>query len=277
MQRSAKHFQQAAEVVKSGILGDITYVRTWNFGANKPEGFGNPPDSEPPAGLDWDMWLGPAPKRPFNANRFGVDPEDKYFSRFRYFWDYAGGMMTDWGIHWLDIVQLAMKEEMPITVDAIGRKFVLKDNRDTPDTLQATYEYPGFMADYENREANAHPINGKGGGILFHGTKATMFVDRGEYVITPERDSDVKPETVKSSGGGNREHWANFLECMRTREKPTSDIETCQRSTTTCLLANVSLRSKLRLDFDPQKWTVAQPEARKYLTREYRKPWKLVV
>ena len=113
--------------------------------------------------------------------------------------------------------------------------------------------------------------------MLFHGTKATLFVDRSEYRVIPERGSTVKEEIVKSTGGGNREHWANFLECMRTRQKPTSDIETCQRSTTTCLLGNIALRSKLRLDFDPQKWTVAQSEAKKYFTREYRKPWKLVV
>ena len=277
MQRSAVHFQQAADIVKGGQLGDVTFVRTWNYGNSKLEGFGNPPDSEPPAGLDWDMWLGPAPKRPFNANRFGVDPEDKYFSRFRWFYDYGGGMMTDWGVHWLDIVQLAMKEEMPTSISSFGEKFVLKDNRDTPDTLQVTYEYPGFIAVYENRELNGQSMFQKGGGILFHGTKGTMFVDRSEYHVVPERGSDLKEETVKSTGGGNREHWANFLKCMRTREKPTSDIELCQRSTTTCLLGNVALRSKLRVDFDPQKWTVAQAEAKKYMGREYRKPWKLVV
>lgn len=277
MQRSAVHFQKAAEIVRSGQLGDVAFVRTWNYGNDKQEGMGNPPDSDPPAGLDWDMWLGPAPKRPFNTNRWGIDADDKFFSRFRWFWDYAGGMMTDWGVHWLDIVQLAMKEEMPTTITALGNKFWLKDNRETPDTLQVTYEYPGFIATYENHNNNSQSMFQKGGGILFHGNKGTLFVDRSEYRVVPERGSDLKEENVKSTGSGNREHWANFLECIRTREKPTSDIELCQRSTTTCLLGNVALRSKLRVDFDPQKMTVAQAEAKKYLTREYRKPWKLVV
>ncbi len=277
MQRSAVHFQKAAEIVRSGQLGEVAFVRTWNYGNAKQEGIGNPPDSEPPAGLDWDMWLGPAPKRPFNANRWGIDPDDKWFSHFRWFWDYAGGMMTDWGVHWLDIVQLAMKEEMPTSITALGNKFWLKDNRETPDTLQVTYEYPGFIATYENRNSNGQSMFQKGGGILFHGTKGTMFVDRSEYHVVPERGSDLQEETVKSTSSGNREHWANFLQCIKTREKPTSDIELCQRSTATCLLGNVALRSKLRLDFDSQKWTVAQGEAKKYLTREYRKPWKLVV
>lgn len=125
MQRSAKHFQEAVEIVRSGELGKIAFVRTWNYGNDKQEGYGNPPDGNAPAGLDWDMWLGPAPRRPFNANRFGVDPEDKYFSSFRWFWDYAGGMMTDWGVHLLDIVQMASNEEMPTTITSVGGKYWL--------------------------------------------------------------------------------------------------------------------------------------------------------
>jgi hypothetical protein len=104
-----------------------------------------------------------------------------------------------------------------------------------------------------------------------------MYLDRSGYRIIPEKGSSIEPSELKSTSGGNREHWANFLDCVKTREKPTSDIEKCQHSTTTCLLGNVALRSKLRLDFDAQKWTVAQVDAKKYLSREYRKPWKLVV
>ena len=185
--------------------------------------------------------------------------------------------MTDWGVHWLDIVQWAFNEEMPTSIAAMGGNFYLKDNRETPDTLQVTFEYPGFIATYENREGNAQSMFEKGGGILFHGDRGTMFVDRSEYRVIPEKGSTLEASEMKSTGGGNREHWANFLECVRTRQQPTSDIEKCQHSTTTCLLGNIALRSKLRVDFDPQKWTVAQPEARKYLSREYRKPWKLVV
>ena len=277
MQRSAVHFAKAAEIVRSGELGKVTFVRCWNYGLSEPEGIGNPPDQQPPPGLDWDMWLGPAPKREYNPNRFGVDPKDHYFSRFRWFWDYAGGMMTDWGVHWLDIVQWAFDEGMPTGIASFGEKFYLKDNRETPDTLQVTYEYPGFLAVYENREGNAQSMFEKSGGILFHGTKGTMFLDRSGYKIVPEKGSTLEASEMKSTSSGNREHWANFLDCVKTREKPTSDIEKCQHSTSTCLLGNVALRSKLRLDFDAQKWTVAQPDAKKYLTREYRKPWKLVV
>jgi predicted dehydrogenase len=189
-------------------------------------------------------------------------------------------MMTDWGVHWLDIVQMAFDEKMPSTITSIGEKFRLKDNRETPDTLQVTYEYPGFIATYENRYGNDESMFGKNGGILFHGDKATLFVDRNGYKLVPQKqgkEAAGEATEVKSSNNSNMAHWANFLECVKTREKPISDIEKCQRSTTTCLLGNVALRSKLRVDFDQQKWTTKQVEARKYLSREERKPWKLVV
>jgi predicted dehydrogenase len=274
MQRSAVHFQQACDIVRRGELGKVAFVRTWNYGNSPAEGIGNPPDGDPPAGLDWDMWLGPAPMRPFNRNRFGVDPKE--FSRFRWFWDYAGGMMTDWGVHWLDIVQMAFDEAMPRSVSSMGGKLWFTDNRETPDTLQVTYEYPGFVATYENRNSNGQSMFNKDGGILFHGNKATMYLDRDGYRVIPEGKGGKAVE-VKSTSSGNLNHWANFLECVRTRQRPASDIEKCFRSTSTCLLGNVALRSQIRLDWDERELTVAQTAARGLLTREYRAPWKLVV
>ena len=275
MQRSGIHFQKAAEIVKSGDLGQVTFVRTWNYGNMKPEGIGNPPDAEPPKELNWDMWLGPAPMRPFNANRFGVDP--KAFSHFRWFWDYAGGMMTDWGVHLLDIVHMAFDEAMPTVITAVGTKQYIKDNRDTPDTLQVTYEYPSFVATYENRLGNANSMMGKSYGILFHGDKGTLFVDRAGYHLVPEKGAALTEVEVKSSNNSNDSHWKNFLECIRTRQRPASDVEICQRSTTACLLGNVALRSKLRLDWDSKRWTTQQSEARRFLSKEDRKPWRIAV
>jgi predicted dehydrogenase len=275
MQRSGLHFQQAVEIVRSGQLGHVSFCRTWNY--SNQAGIGNPPDSEPPPNLDWDMWLGPAPKRPFNANRFGVDP--KAFSHFRWFWDYAGGMMTDWGVHLLDIVQWAFDEEMPASITALGGKFFIQDNRETPDTLQVTYQYPsGFVATYENRVGNGHTY-ASGHNISFHGTRGTLYVSRAGYTLFPEHpeEKDLIEVRVSRFNDSNVAHWRNFFECMRTRERPISDIEKCQRTTTACLLGNVALLSKLRLDWDEKGWTTAQPEARKWLRREARAPWKIVV
>jgi predicted dehydrogenase len=280
-QRSGRHFKKAVELIKSGDLGKVTAVRTWNFGNAFPAGVGSPPDTDPPAGLDWDLWLGPAPKVPFNANRFGVFPDR--WSSFRWFWDYAGGMMTDWGVHLLDIVQWAMDVDAPLSVSASGGKFALTDNRETPDTITALYEYPGFICTYENRECNNRQINEQGYGIEFYGTEGTLFVNRNGFELFPQtrREGDrqvprvyaMKMENVNDS---NHDHVADFLDCMKSRALPVSDIEIGHRSTTTCLLANISYRTGRKIRWDGRKEEiVGDPEASKYLHREYRAPWVL--
>ncbi|MBI1790678.1 MAG: Gfo/Idh/MocA family oxidoreductase [Acidobacteria bacterium] len=274
-QRSGLHFQKACDLVKNGYIGTVTFIRTWNYGNGSKEGIGNPPDGQPPTDLDWDLWLGPAPAREFNANRFGVDP--KAFSHFRWFWDYAGGMMTDWGIHVLDIARMGMAEADPIAITSLGGKYVITDNRDTPDTLQVTYEFPGFLATYENRMFNGNSMFNQGYGTVFHGTKGTLFVDRSKFVVIPEKGSGIEPMEEKSSNNHGLAHWQNFIACIKSRERPASDIEIGHRSTTTALLGNVALRSRLRIDWDPKTETTAQTAARPLLRREYRKPWKLEV
>jgi predicted dehydrogenase len=275
-QRSGVHFQKATQLVKQGALGKVTFCRTFNYANGDPEGIGNPPDTAPPADLDWDMWLGPAPERAFNKNRFGVDP--KAYSHFRWFWDYAGGMMTDWGIHLLDIVQMAFNETPPNAIASLGGKYNIKDDRDTPDTLQVAYEYPnGMIATYENRMFNANSLFGKSYGTIFHGEKGTLFVDRAGYTLWPEKGSALKETSVQNSNNHGKDHWANFISCIKTRQRPVSDIEIGHRSTSTALLGNVSLRSGLRIDWNGEKETAAQPQVKQYLQRQYRKPWELIV
>lgn len=283
-QRSGVHFQKVVDIVRSGKIGKISFVRTWNYGNQYPEGIGSPPDSAPPPDLDWDMWLGPAPKVPFNPNRFGVVPNN--FSYFRCFWDYAGGMMTDWGIHLLDIVQWAMNVDYPQAVSASGGKFYLQDNRETPDTLLATYEYPGFVCTYENRVCNGHPVNGHGYGIMFHGTEGTLFVDREGFEIIPEkrRDKDNKQvdrmEAMKEKGSNNQHetHVRNFVECVKSRQKPISDIEIGHRSSSAAILGNIAYRTRRRIVWDGKiEQIVGDREASKFLSKPYRKPWVLKV
>ena len=282
-QRSAIHFQKAVQIVQDGLVGKVSFVRTWNYGNDYPEGIGNPPDSDPPPTLDWDLWLGPAPKVPFNWNRFGVGDR---WSTFRYFWDYAGGMMTDWGVHLLDIVQWAMKVEGPGAITASGGKWCLQDNRDTPGTLQVTYEYPGFIATYESRFCNGNSMYNKGYGIEFHGTDGTLFVDRSGFEVKPERRKSGKKVgdqtaemKMESANDDHFDHVRNFLDCVKSRQRPISDIEIGHRSTTTCLLGNIAYRSKERLVWDVanQRLIGGGAEARRLLGREYRPPWKLVV
>ena len=274
-QRSGQHFQKACEIVRSGQIGKVTFCRTWIY-SNEPEsGIGNPADAAPPAGLDWDMWLGPAAGRQFNPNRFGVYPNA--YSYFRFFWDYAGGKLTDSGIHVLDIVHMAFNEPMPAAVTALGGKYWFKDDTETPDTLEVSYEYPGFLACWEHRSNNTEGLTSRLMGTTFHGTKGTVYVDRQVLRVTPEKGSDVEPLEMKRVTDPHPLHWANFVECVRTRQRPNSEIETCVRSSAACILGNVALRSRRRLDWDAEHRTTVQPEARPYLHREYRKPWSLDV
>jgi predicted dehydrogenase len=283
-QRSGIHFQRAVELVRTGRIGKVSFVRTWNVGNQHPAGIGNPPDSDPPAGLDWDMWLGPAPKVPFNPNRFGVFPDR--WSSFRWFWDYAGGMVTDWSVHLIDIVQWAMNVDYPRTVTAAGGKFYLQDNRETPDTIAVTYEYPGFICTYENRECNGNPINGKGYGITFHGTEGSLFVDRGGLEVIPERRREgpdrtierTEPVRMQNANSQHEAHVRNFLDCVKSRHKPICDIEIGHRTTSTALLANIAYRSKRRIVWDgAREGIVGDKEAAKFLSKPYRRPWSLKV
>jgi predicted dehydrogenase len=283
-QRSNAHFQQASRIVREGLIGKVTFVRTWNYGNSFPAGIGSPFDSAPPADLDWDMWLGPAPAAPFNWNRFGVGDR---WSTFRYFYDYANGWLGDWAVHLIDIVQWALDTPGPEAITATGSKFLIKDNADTPDTLQTTFEYRDFICTYENRQANGNSMFGKGYGIEFHGTEGTMFLDRSGFEVFPEkrtreggrevaRTASIRMEQVDD---GLFNHVGNLLECMRTRQRPACDIETGQHSSATCLLGNVALRTRERIEFDPvrQELRNASGSARKLFAREYRAPWKLTV
>jgi predicted dehydrogenase len=279
MQRSGGYFQKAAEIVKSGSLGHVTFCHAFQSGMTVQHGFGNPPDSDPPSDLDWDLWLGPAPKVPFNPNRWGVKAAT--FPTFRYFWDYAGGAMTDWGVHLIDPIHQCFGDPMPLAVTALGSKFYVEDNTQTPDTMQATFYYENFLSGYESRTCNPLPMFGlgQGAGTVIHGTEASVFVNRGGCHLIPNNRSK-EPETWEKNremADMNVPHWRNFLECIRTRENPISEIETCVRSSTVCVLANLAMRFRSRIDWDQDKWTCAQSEMRPNLMATYREPWKLEV
>ena len=298
-QRSGRHYKEVVDFIQSGKLGKISRVATWNFQNESPHGMGNLPDSEPPSGLDYEMWLGPAPKRPFNPNRF--------IFNFRYFWDYAGGYATDWGVHHIDTVQWAMNERAPQKVSAHGGKYYIQDNRETPDTLEVIYEYPNFILTYSNRILNANPLNGRSYGIAFYGTDATLVIDRQGYEVLPEthgafetlrpfyeRDLEAAKlgkslypwgsqrdvwtgRTEKVQGNRSEQHLAhvlNFVECVKNRQRPASDVEIAHYSTTTTHLANIAFWTGRTIHWDPDKEQIKDDaEAANYLSREHRKPW----
>ena len=272
-QRSGAHFQRARDIVQSGELGKVASCHTWIYNNTPSSGIGAPPNSAPPPGLDWNLWLGPAADRTFNPNRFGVYP--KAYSYFRFFWDYAGGQLTDSGVHMIDTVHMAFQEAMPRSISAQGGKYWFTDDTETPDTMQVAFEYPGALVTWEHRSHNTGNSTARLMGATFYGSSGTLQVDRAELRVTPEKGSAVKSLEMKRVTDPHPLHWVNFLDCVRTRQRPNSDIETCARSSAACILGNLSLQLKMRLDWDDAKRTTVQEAARPYLRRQYRAPWKL--
>lgn len=274
-QRSARHFQRAREIVQAGVLGKVSFCRTWIYQNMPKEGIGSPVDAKPPAGLDWNLWLGPAQDRPFNPNRFGVYPNR--YAYFRYFWDYAGGHLTDSGVHMLDALQMIFDEAMPGGVTAMGGKYWVTDNSETPDTMQASFEYPGFLGCWEHRCGNVANFISRQMGLQIHGDQATLYVDRSGLSLTPEKGSSVQPESLQRETPPHPQHWVNFIECVKSRKRPNSEIETCVRSSATCILGNMAYQHKARIDWDDSRKTILQENLRPFLDRRYRAPWKLEV
>lgn len=281
-QRSGKHFQDAVKYVQAGRLGHVYMCRTWITNNAGPEGVGNPADDNPPPGVDYDLWLGPAPKRPFNRNRFHYE--------FRWFWDYGNGLCNDWGVHLNDLILWGMKVQAPLSVSAIGGRQEINDNSDTPDTLDIYYEYPGFTHVYTVRRGRTLAGFPGAHGMEYQGTKGTLTLNRGEWLVRPEGD---KLTAEKHAGDPDQhiKHVQNFLHCLRNRsEKTASDIEDMHHATVTCHLANISYKVKRRIYWDAaaercyrgydavnKKFLNEDAEANAYLFREPRKPWSLTV
>jgi len=297
-QRSGSHFQRAVKAVQEGRIGTVHYAQCWtHFYAPSPEGIGRPPDGEPPEGLDWEMFLGPAPKAPYNPARRG----------FRLFNDYAGGELTNWGPHLIDVAHWAMQATGPESVTGSGGKYYMKDCRECDDTVQVVFEYPGFLLQYSALLHNSYGHDGHSGnkpfgsyGVLFHGTRGTLFIDRNGYEIIPqmrqraEKESQAfreayddlsgvglyfTTETTAERGTTSLQHMPhvrNFLECVRSRQRPVGDIETGHRSTTPCHLGNIAIRTGHKILWDAEAERITNSaEANEMLTRRYRAPWSL--
>jgi predicted dehydrogenase len=293
-QRSGDHYQRALKLIQDGYLGKISSVRMQAY-RNIMPGYGNPPDQDPPRELDWDMFLGPAPYHRYNPNR-GI-------YHFRWFWDYSGGQMTNWGQHALDIVHWYLGVQGPLSVTSSGARFSLQDNGETPDTQDALFEYPSWTAVWSHREASRGP--GGTAPIEFFGPKGSLAISRGGFTVTPDRKvppsntvphfSGVHPvggpvavsesgppqywaKAIKdNSGDGDklfRQHVRNFLDCVKSRQQPIADLESGHCVATACHLANISLRlgRKIRWDSDKEE-IVGDAEAAKMLVRPYRPPW----
>jgi predicted dehydrogenase len=297
--RHGKGVKDAKKVIDGGSLGKIHSIRLASY-RNIYPGFGKTKVEDPPANFDYDMWLGPAPKRPYQAHR-GL-------YHFRWFWDYSGGQMTNLGAHLIDQIMWIMNIKGPTLVQSGGGRFALEDDGETPDTQDAIWTFPGFTMTMSIREANAMRGDPAARGQLYLGAKGSLVLSGG-YEVIPENKIDpvndiprfmgqptggpvytaTKPEPwIQPSKGGvesdarygtggedtmamNERDWLN---CIRSRQRPLCEVEDGHRVATTCNLANMSLRLGRSIRWDPEKEAViGDKEAAAMCVRPYRAPW----
>jgi predicted dehydrogenase len=294
--RQGKGVAAAKKVAESGALGKIHSVRMASF-RNIYPGFGKTPVSDPPNGFDYDMWLGPAPKKPYTAHR-GL-------YHFRWFWDYSGGQMTNLGAHIIDQVLWIMNVKGPTMVTSTGGRYALEDDGETPDLQDASWVFPGFTMNCAIREANASRGDP---GQVYLGTKGSMTM-AGGYQVAPEQKIDpvndiprfqghpiggpvysetkptpwIEPQTggVSSDaryGTGGEDTMAmnerDWLDCMRSRKRPLCEVEDGHRVSIACHLANMSLKLGRSIRWDPEKeQVIGDKEAAAMCLRPYRAPW----
>lgn len=281
-QRSGPHYRKAREIVRSGVLGNIRLVRTWAY-----QGWMQPvpvlADEPVPPGVDYAMWLGPAPERPFNRNRF-------HFS-FRWFWDYAGGLMTDWGVHQIDIALWVMGATAPRSVMASGGKIAYPDDAsETPDTLQAIFEYPDFNMVWEHATGIDQGPYRMPEGIAFVGNNGTLVVSRGGYTVTPERtfegwgeEGKPKMEAIPSEGPPEGVstldlHTKNFVDAIRAGDPGllNTPIESGALAAVNAQMGNIAYRTGEKLHWDPAKGEFTDNDAANRLARaDYRNGWEI--
>lgn len=298
--RSGTHIPGALELVRSGAVGKIHSVRFSAY-RNIMPGFGRPADTDPPPGLDYDLWLGPAPKRPYNPHRC--------LYHFRWFWDYSGGQMTNLGAHDLDLVHHVLGLRAPRTAFSAGGRYALQDDGETPDTQDAIWEYEGVLVEGSFREAGGSRRAAAGtasslAGVQLVGTQGTLVVSRGAYEFVP--DLRIVPESAippwsnpvghpqaakieprpyaepRSEKSASPEpidlHARHFIDCVKSRRRPVSDVEDGHEVSIACHLANLSMKLGRKLAWDAKKEEIpGDREANTLLERPYRKPWDAVL
>jgi predicted dehydrogenase len=268
--RVSPHNVWAMQFLRDGKLGRVGMVRTFVHSGGSA---GRPtPDSETPEGLDWNMWCGPAPMRPYNR---AIHPKG-----FRNFLDYANGTLGDWGFHWLDHILWSTEETHPKMVASTGGRYISQDSSDVPDTQTVLYEFESFTATWEHRKyggnnAEKHPL-----GCYFYGTEGTLHIGwRDGATFYPRRQSQepthVEPQLDQPDNQNIAALWADFLKCIKTGERPACDIEDGQRGTDMALLGMLSMKIGRSVRWDGVKGAIlGDPEANTLLRRKYRAPWQ---
>jgi predicted dehydrogenase len=274
--RSSRMFAQLADLVRSGAIGKVTVARAAFCSNMSPGGIGHAAESSPPADLDWDMWLGPRPARPFQAT---IMPY-----KFRW-WQLYSSQMANWGVHYFDAIRWLTGELAPASVSAHGGRYAVDDDRTIPDTTEAIFEHASRMLTvFSIHEANGQPVLGRGAELELQGTLGTVYARTDRYEVVPERGGAFqdpaprrKAESVKSADGDLDQQAArDFIDSVKSRKRPLADVEEGHRSTTFAHLGNIALATRMRLEWDPQTERFTNcDQANQFLHYEYRQPWSL--
>lgn len=279
--RSSQLYSRVADLIARGDIGKVTMSKAFRLSNMYPEGIGQSQPTAPPEELDWEMWLGPRPLRPYQDN---ITPY-----KFRW-WKLYSSQMANFGVHRLDAIRWLTGELAPASVCAMGGQFAVDDDRTIPDTLQATFQFAsGRLAVFGQYEASQNlALPGDRdlarAKLECRGTQGTLYVGDPGYQIIPERggqfqDREPRMDPVREGtpdGDLTDQHTRNFLDCVVSRERPTADVEIGHRSTTFSHLANISLETQLRIEWDGEQERITNSEAANELLHyEYRKPWTL--
>jgi predicted dehydrogenase len=262
------NYRRVVELVQSGKLGKIVRVHVWKTSPTEPFKTDQPPTVPPE--LDYDFWLGPAPKRPYHPLRSHYN--------FRQFWDYSGGTFIDFWCHIMDVVVWALDLKGPRSISAVGGRFFLKDETEAADTLEAIFEYPELVVTFSFRPTPLPGFEHIGHlGALFEGTEASVVTNYQQhevYVKGKKVDDFPQPEpTIPNSPG----HLREFLDAIKTRNlETTCNVRYGHRLTKVGLLANIAYRTGHRIHWDDERERIpGDKDAEQYLIRHFRKPWNL--
>ena len=262
-QRSVTHFSDAMKFLKSGKLGKIRTVKAWAY-QGWMTNIETKPDGAAPAGVHYDMWLGPATKRPFNPNRFHFN--------FRWFWDYAGGLMTDWGVHCIDYALLGMDAKFPKSAVALGGKYAYPDGaHETPDTLAVVYDFGDYNMIWEHAQSINNGPYGRDHGISYIGNNGTLVLDRGGWEVIPDskRMEAVPLQAVK--GNGLDFHTQNFIDVVKSRKMSDlkCSIQEGAHTATVCQMGNISYKTGDKVSWDPAKTMFKEEKANPFINAKY--------
>lgn len=262
--RASQGIRDAIQYLREGNLGKVRMAKAINHQLREP--IGREPDSDPPPGVNYDLWLGPAPKRPFSKNRFHYN--------WHWWWDYGTGDIGNDGVHQIDQARWGLGVGLPKSVTATGGQLLYDDDHQTPDTQVVTYEYEDCYLLYEMRLWTDYTIEGHDNGVVFYGDKGRLDIGRMGCVATL-----IGKEPVKIGGGADfEENVRNFLEAVRL-EDPLhlkAPISEGAPSAILCHLGNIATRVGRRLHLDPNELkVVGDPEAEALLGRDYREGYEL--